>query len=147
MLLGGAGECRVCAVAVCRLNWRVGGVGPNTYLLENAHGSRGEAEDLFLEFISNDKDFVTTRVSYKLNLKGPSINIQTACSTSLVAVHLACQSLRLGETDLALAGGSSLRVPETQGTSFRKTASTRAMDTAGRLMFTPTEPCSAAAPV
>ncbi|HIK08631.1 MAG TPA: acyltransferase domain-containing protein [Trichormus sp. M33_DOE_039] len=59
-------------------------------------------------FLSNDKDFLTTRVSYKLNLRGPSLDIQTACSTSLVAVHVACQSLLSGECDIALAGGVSL---------------------------------------
>ncbi len=61
--------------------------------------------------IGNDKDHLPTRVSYKLDLTGPSVNVQTACSTSLVAVHLACQSLVLGECDMALAGGVSLSVP------------------------------------
>lgn len=61
--------------------------------------------------LSNGRDFLTTRVSYKLNLKGPSLNVQSACSTSLVAVHLACQSLLSGECDLALAGGVSVRLP------------------------------------
>lgn len=56
-------------------------------------------------FLASDKDFLTTRVSYKLNLEGPSVDIQTACSTSLVAVHMACQSLLSGECDIALAGG------------------------------------------
>jgi hypothetical protein len=54
--------------------------------------------------ISNDKDYLATRVSYKLNLRGPSISVQTACSTSLVAVHLACQSLLGYQADMALAG-------------------------------------------
>ena len=58
--------------------------------------------------IGNDKDYLPTRVSYKLNLKGPSVAVQTACSTSLVAVHLATQSLLAGECDMALAGGVSI---------------------------------------
>jgi acyl transferase domain-containing protein/NADPH:quinone reductase-like Zn-dependent oxidoreductase len=65
--------------------------------------------------IGNYPDFFTTRVSYKLNLTGPSINIQTACSTSLVAIHLACQSLLTGESDLALAGGVTISLPQKSG--------------------------------
>ncbi|HWY85266.1 MAG TPA: beta-ketoacyl synthase N-terminal-like domain-containing protein, partial [Gemmataceae bacterium] len=68
-----------------------------------------------LAHISNDKDFLTTRVSYKLNLRGPSVNVQSACSTSLVAVHIACQSLLSHECDMALAGGVSVRVPQKAG--------------------------------
>src|SRR5262249_12664239 len=61
--------------------------------------------------LGNDKDFSSTRISYKLNLTGPSINVQTACSTSLVAVHLACQAILAGECDMALAVAGALRVP------------------------------------
>ncbi|UFZ03300.1 SDR family NAD(P)-dependent oxidoreductase [Bradyrhizobium ontarionense] len=62
----------------------------------------------------NNDDYLSTRLSYKLNLRGPSITVQTACSTSLVAVHFACQSLLSGESDIALAGGVSIQ------SSFRK---------------------------
>ncbi len=65
--------------------------------------------------LGNDKDFLATRVSYKLNLRGPSVDVQTACSTSLVAVHLACQALLAGQCDMALAGGVSLTVPQRAG--------------------------------
>ncbi|MGH2507070.1 MAG: type I polyketide synthase, partial [Ktedonobacteraceae bacterium] len=65
--------------------------------------------------VSTDKDSLTTAVSYKLNLRGPSLAVQTFCSTSLVAVHLACQSLRHGESDLVLAGGVSVHVPVKSG--------------------------------
>ena len=58
--------------------------------------------------IGNDKDYLATRVSYKLNLTGPSMTVQTGCSTSLVAVHLACQALLDYECDMALAGGVSV---------------------------------------
>ena len=69
----------------------------------------------FVTRVGNDKDFVPTRVSYKLNLKGPSVNIQTACSTSLVAVHVACESVLTGACDIALAGGVSIIFPQKTG--------------------------------
>jgi len=69
--------------------------------------------------LSNDKDYVATRVAYKLNLGGASVTVQTACSTALVALHFACQSLLAGETDMAVAGAVALRVPQVQGYLFR----------------------------
>lgn len=65
--------------------------------------------------LGNDKDFLATRVAYKLGLDGPAIGVQTACSTSLVAVHLACQALLGGECDMALAGGASIALPQVSG--------------------------------
>jgi acyl transferase domain-containing protein/acyl carrier protein len=88
------------------------GAGMNSYLmrlLERGAFPAGEGLQLT---IGNDKDYLTTRVSYKLNLVGPSVCVQTACSTSLVAVHLACQSLLAHECDVALAGGVSIRSPQ-----------------------------------
>ena len=67
--------------------------------------------------IGNEDHFLATRVSYKLNLRGPSIVIQTACSTSLVTIHFACQSLLNGECDMALAGGVALPPTERDGRS------------------------------
>jgi acyl transferase domain-containing protein/acyl carrier protein len=89
------------------------GVSANRYwlnLFSNAELTAGE--NAYLTMVGNDKDFLPTRVSYKLNLKGPSLNVQTACSTSMVAVHLACQSLLGGECDMALAGGVSVNAQQ-----------------------------------
>ncbi|PKL78510.1 MAG: hypothetical protein CVV27_03205, partial [Candidatus Melainabacteria bacterium HGW-Melainabacteria-1] len=58
--------------------------------------------------IANDKDYLATRVAHKLNLTGPALSVQSACSSSLAAVHLACESLRAGACQMALAGGVSL---------------------------------------
>lgn len=65
--------------------------------------------------LGTGRDFLATRLSYKLNLRGPSLNVQTACSTSLVAVHLACQSLLNGECEMALAGAAALAIPPKRG--------------------------------
>ena len=70
--------------------------------------------------IGNDKDFLTTRASYKLDLHGPSMSIQTACSTSLVAVQVACQALFRGECDMAMAGGVSITFPQRTGYQYQE---------------------------
>jgi acyl transferase domain-containing protein len=86
----------------------------NTYILFSGLLPQFNKEYL-LTLIGNDKDYLATRVSYKLDLTGPSVTVQTACSTSLVATHLACQSLLNGECEMALAGGVSVRVPHKTG--------------------------------
>ncbi len=84
--------------------------------------------------VSNAPDYLTTSVSYRLGLRGPSINVQTACSTSLVAVHLASQALRAGECDMALAGGVEVELPYacgyqwTEGSIYSRTGHVRAFD-------------------
>ncbi|MBC7978248.1 MAG: polyketide synthase, partial [Myxococcales bacterium] len=65
--------------------------------------------------IGNYGDFLATRVSYKLGLRGPAVSMQTACSTALVCVHMACQSLMLEECDIALAGAINLHTPQVHG--------------------------------
>jgi acyl transferase domain-containing protein/surfactin synthase thioesterase subunit len=91
-----------------------------------------------LPHLGNDKDFLSTRVSYKLNLTGPSVTVQTACSTSLVAVHLACQSLYAGECDMVLAGAATVRIPHVSGYLAEKgnvysvDGHSRAFDAAGQ---------------
>jgi acyl transferase domain-containing protein/acyl carrier protein len=88
----------------------------STYLLQlYADPDVKASVNLLQAILGNDKDSLTTTVSYKLNLRGPSIAVQTFCSTSLVAVHLACRSLRAGECDMALAGGVRVVVPQRRG--------------------------------
>lgn len=86
----------------------------NTYFMDCGLSSEF-AREYIPTLISSDKDFLSTRISYKLNLKGPSLTIQTACSTSMVAVHLARQSLLNRESDMTLAGAVSVRVPHQAG--------------------------------
>ncbi|XXX81264.1 amino acid adenylation domain-containing protein [Sorangium sp. So ce134] len=97
------------------------GCGLNYYFLNNLYPNRELLEEvgLFPLAIANDKDFLSTRVAYKLHLDGPAVTVQTACSTSLVAIHLAIQALRRGECDLAVAGGVSIQVPHRRGYRHR----------------------------
>ncbi|MET8543699.1 MupA/Atu3671 family FMN-dependent luciferase-like monooxygenase [Kitasatospora sp. NPDC004799] len=70
--------------------------------------------------IGNQADFAATRVAYRLGLTGPAIGVQTACSTSLVAVHLAVQSLLAGDCELALAGAAALHIPQAAGYRYEE---------------------------
>ncbi|MER8906006.1 beta-ketoacyl synthase N-terminal-like domain-containing protein, partial [Mesorhizobium sp. M0772] len=102
-----------------------GGCNISSYLMrmmmdDSVRQSLGAYQAEYQAVIGNDKDSLTTSVSYKLNLRGPSFAVQTFCSTSLVAVHLACQSLQGGECDIALAGGVSVRVPDRIGYFYRE---------------------------
>ncbi|GGG93372.1 hypothetical protein GCM10011586_05150 [Silvibacterium dinghuense] len=99
------------------------GCSMNTYFMQNLASGREFLENFtgdyqtgnYTTMLGNDKDFLPTRISYKLNLKGPSIAVQTACSTSLVAVSQACQSLMTGGCDMALAGAVSITFPLHRG--------------------------------
>lgn len=96
------------------------GTSQNSYLLNNLLSAPGASREFaagypvkdFATLFGNDKDFITTRIAYKLNLTGPAVNVQCACSTSLVAVAQACESLLNGSSDLALAGGVSITFPQ-----------------------------------
>jgi phthiocerol/phenolphthiocerol synthesis type-I polyketide synthase E len=97
------------------------GAGINTYLNNLfANPELMETIDWFQAGVANDRDFLTTRVSYKLNLKGPSVVVQSACSTSLVAIHFACQSLLSGACDMALAGGVTIAARQKRGYLYQE---------------------------
>jgi acyl transferase domain-containing protein/thioesterase domain-containing protein/acyl carrier protein len=99
------------------------GSGANSYLIYNllTNAELVEKDGIFLlRHTGNDKDVLATRVSYQMNLRGPSVNVQTACSTSLVAVHLACQSLLQMGCDMALAGAVSIEIPHATGYLYRQ---------------------------
>jgi len=106
------------------------GLAMNTYLLHNLCTDREFAANFSANYqvgnyqvmLGNDKDFLPTRVSYKLNLRGPSISIQTACSTSLVAICQACTSLMTFQCDMALAGGVSITFPQKRDYLYQEQA-------------------------
>src|SRR5277367_1415964 len=99
------------------------GSGMNTYLIHNLLTNAdlvANAGLFLLKQTGNDKDVLATRVSYQLNLTGPSLAVQTACSTSLVAIHLACQGLLNHECDMAMAGGVTIEFPHGLGYVYRE---------------------------
>ncbi len=81
---------------------------------------RSEAIGQFEAMQLSHRDFMTTRVAHRLNLRGPAVNVQTACSTSLVAIHMAAQGLLSGECDMALAGGVTVSVNNREGYLYRE---------------------------
>lgn len=98
------------------------GAAPSTYLLSNLfpYLAFNDPNLLFLIMISNNENYLATRIAYKLNLRGPCVSIQTACSTSLVAIHMACRTLQTYDADMMLAGGVSIKVPQNTGYIYQE---------------------------
>ncbi|WFR57113.1 beta-ketoacyl synthase N-terminal-like domain-containing protein [Anaerocolumna sp. AGMB13025] len=98
-----------------------GSAGFNKYLLNAVQDIPEllEDENYYSTFIGNEKDYISSRVSYKLGLIGPSVTVQTACSSSLVGIHLACQSLLLYESDCCIAGGANVGGPLKVGYKYQ----------------------------
>ncbi len=99
------------------------GCGMGSYFYFNVCSHRDLVDKVgmfLLRHTGNDKDFLATRVSYLLDLHGPSVNVQTACSTSLVAIHMACQSLINGECETAVAGGVTIEQPQRRGYLYQE---------------------------
>ena len=94
-----------------------GGVGRNAYLLNNlmSHPELRAAAADYNMLIGNERDFPSAHIAYRLGLRGPALTVQTACSTSGIAIHMAAESLRRGECDLALAGGAKVLSPNRVG--------------------------------
>ncbi|MGB7201843.1 MAG: amino acid adenylation domain-containing protein [Pyrinomonadaceae bacterium] len=93
------------------------GIARNSYLTGNllSHPEINTTVGEYDMMIGNERDFPAARIAFKLNLRGPAINVATACSTSGVAIHLACQSLLTGDSDMALAGAARVICPRTAG--------------------------------
>ncbi|MGB8377206.1 MAG: beta-ketoacyl synthase N-terminal-like domain-containing protein, partial [Rhodanobacteraceae bacterium] len=93
------------------------GATSNSYYLQNLLSRRDVTDPLgtLLVLMGNNNDYIATRVAYKFDLNGPALNIQNACSTSLVAVCTAVQSLQSYQCDMALAGGVSIQLPQRRG--------------------------------
>lgn len=97
--------------------------GAPEYMFKNVLGNAAMTEavgEWLIRHTGNDTNFLATRVSYEFNLDGPSMNVQTACSSTLVAIHLACQSILSGECDMALAGGAVISPRQLEGYVHRE---------------------------
>ena len=89
-----------------------GGAGYNPFWIANHLDNEQPFSELFDLTTLNGREYFITRVAYKMGFQGPAVNVQTACSTSLVAIHMACQSLIARESDIALAGGATVLLPQ-----------------------------------
>lgn len=100
------------------------GMGNNTYFQHNVLSNKEIIERIgsFLNMTWNEKDYIATRVAYEFNLKGPALSIHTGCSTSLVAITLACESLWNKSCDMALAGGAAITSPINSGQLYEEGA-------------------------
>ncbi|MFD3483689.1 SDR family NAD(P)-dependent oxidoreductase [Streptomyces sp. NPDC058665] len=91
------------------------GANVSMYMMSRLFGPHTHEFDPYELMIGNDKDALSTVIAYRLDLTGPAVSVQTFCSTSATAMHLACQSLRRDECEIALAGGVCIRVPDRVG--------------------------------
>jgi acyl transferase domain-containing protein/acyl carrier protein len=99
------------------------GSGAPYYLMDNVRRNRElmrSMGEFLVRHTNNDMNFLATRVSYEMDLRGPSVNVQTACSSALVSIHMACESIRRGECTMAIAGGSTVLVPDRQGYMYQE---------------------------
>ncbi|CAK9885091.1 MAG: Polyketide synthase PksN [Candidatus Erwinia impunctatus] len=106
------------------LTARTGVIGSSrmsTYQLSQRQDAQQIASpQVFQKLMGNDKDYLATRVAYKLGLRGPAYTVQTACSSSLIAIHLACEAIASGDAEMMLAGGASLSFPQQAGYFYRQ---------------------------
>jgi polyketide synthase PksJ len=98
----------------------VGASSSHNWEILTASASTAGDQHTYASYYLNNRDFLSTLISYKLNLKGPAYSVHTTCSTSLVAIHLACQGLLSGDCDMALAGGAAVRFEDDRGYLYRE---------------------------